>query len=94
MHREKRNAQQKQRMLDTEFKHLDIDQILHKLMNKAKYPDFRDTRYCLVFWARPPQAIKDLILKIQTELKTVAPSMSFANPRWLTYNGRPMDDAA
>lgn len=61
-------------MLSADFKYLDVDQILYKLIHRSEYPNFLDQRNCLVFWARPTQAIKDLINKIQDELRTTAPS--------------------
>lgn len=74
LHRTTRNAQQKAKMLDQDFLGINIDPILLRLHNPSIEPGYVDPRHCLVFWARPPQHVKDLILRVQKELLTVAPS--------------------
>ncbi|KZF20060.1 hypothetical protein L228DRAFT_233494 [Xylona heveae TC161] len=74
-HRDTRNEQQRKYILSDDFKGPNIDGILYKLVNKSEYPGFIDPRYCLVFWARPPQHIKDLISAIQKKLLDAAPSL-------------------
>jgi hypothetical protein len=73
-HRIKRNAQQKDKFLASDFKELVIDQFLLKLERPlADEPRYRDPRNCFVFWARPPEHIIQLAAKIQALLKKVAP---------------------
>ncbi|KAL8727265.1 MAG: hypothetical protein Q9166_006146 [cf. Caloplaca sp. 2 TL-2023] len=60
-HRETRNGQQREKYLSPDFSGVIIDHILHKLVNPEQYPNFADTRNCLVFWARPPSDVKSLI---------------------------------
>lgn len=74
-HRTTRNAQQKTKMLAEGFPGVSIDPILLRLSDPSIEPGYVDPRHCMVFWARPTQKVKDLILKVQTELATVAPSM-------------------
>ncbi|KAL8794996.1 MAG: hypothetical protein Q9195_002444 [Heterodermia aff. obscurata] len=64
-HRTTRNAQQKAKLLDASFQGFNIDPVLYKLSNRTLYPGFVDPRHCLVFWARPPAALKVLIGKVQ-----------------------------
>lgn len=71
-HRETREVQQKAKLLSREFTSVTTDQILHKLENE---PGFEDPRHCLVYWARPPQKIKDLVSEIQSRIKTVVPRL-------------------
>lgn len=75
-HREKRAIQQKDKLSSPDFAGVTIDPILLKLEDQAIEPGYRDPRNCLVFWARPPQAVKDLIAEVQRRLKPVAPSES------------------
>ncbi|KAF2747170.1 hypothetical protein M011DRAFT_468057 [Sporormia fimetaria CBS 119925] len=79
-HRTTRNAQQKTQLLSPAFKGVNIDPILLRLTDPAIEPGYADPRHCLVFWARPPQHLKDLILKIQKELQTVAPNLWLMPP--------------
>ncbi|KAL8954653.1 MAG: hypothetical protein Q9193_007155, partial [Seirophora villosa] len=72
-HRETRNAAQRQKFTDPNFDGVTIDPVLHKLVNPQRYPDFSDTRNCLVFWARPPAAVKGLVAHLQQRLQAVAP---------------------
>ncbi|KAI4170891.1 MAG: hypothetical protein LQ343_004655 [Gyalolechia ehrenbergii] len=75
LHRETRNATQRQKFLSKGFAGVTIDQVLHKLVNPERYPDFSDTRNCLVFWARPPAHVKALIGNLQKQLLTAAPNL-------------------
>ncbi|CAM1501073.1 Fc.00g102350.m01.CDS01 [Cosmosporella sp. VM-42] len=75
VHRTKRNDQQKEKFLSTEFKELVIDQHLLRLEDQTIEPGFRDPRNCLVFWARPPDHVVRLAAKIQEMLKEVAPGI-------------------
>ncbi|KAL8952555.1 MAG: hypothetical protein Q9222_001545 [Ikaeria aurantiellina] len=74
-HRETRNGLQKQKFIAKDFPGVTIDPVLHKLVNPDQYPGFKDERDCLVFWARPPSALKDLIADIQKQLLEIAPSL-------------------
>jgi vesicle-fusing ATPase len=73
-HRATRNDQQKAKMLAKDFIGVNIDPILLRLTDPTIEPGYQDPRHCLVFWARPTQKVKDLILRVQKELLTVAPS--------------------
>ncbi|KAI0016001.1 RNA ligase/cyclic nucleotide phosphodiesterase [Xylariomycetidae sp. FL0641] len=75
IHRSKRNAQQKNKFLDAEFKELIIDPYLLRLENPRIEPGFKDTRHCMTFWARPPIHILILAEEIQRRLKLVAPNL-------------------
>lgn len=61
-------------MLHEDFSGVTIDPILLRLSDPTIEPGYVDPRNCLVFWARPPQRIKELILKVQKELSAAAPS--------------------
>ncbi|KAI0102058.1 RNA ligase/cyclic nucleotide phosphodiesterase [Nemania sp. FL0031] len=74
-HRIRRNAQQKDKFLDTNFKELIIDPYLLRLENPHIEPGFKDTRYCMTFWGRPPIHILELAGAIQEKLKQVAPDI-------------------
>jgi hypothetical protein len=52
-----------------------VDQILAKLEDPSIEPGFQDPRNCLVFWARPPAAVRTLIAEVQRRLLSVAPSL-------------------
>lgn len=73
-HRSTRNAIQKAKLLDPNFASFNCDEILAKLEGPKRDPGFVDPRYCLVFWARPPQHIKEMVDMIQREIREVAPS--------------------
>ncbi|KAL8685767.1 MAG: hypothetical protein Q9224_005679 [Gallowayella concinna] len=73
-HRETRNGVQTEKFRSKAFSGVSIDSTLHKLVNPERYPNFADTRHCLVFWARPPSSVKSLIADLQQQLLTVAPS--------------------
>jgi hypothetical protein len=78
-HRIRRNAQQKDKFLDADFKELIIDPYLLRLTDPRVEPGFKDTRYCMTFWGRPPIHVLELAYVIQKKLKDVAPSKS--NPK-------------
>ncbi|KAL8691850.1 MAG: hypothetical protein Q9218_003011 [Villophora microphyllina] len=77
-HRETRNAAQRQKYFVAEFTGVTIDPILYKLVNPQQHPDFADTRHCLVFWARPTMALRELIGDLQKRLLIVAPTLEIA----------------
>ncbi|EHL03493.1 hypothetical protein M7I_0438 [Glarea lozoyensis 74030] len=74
-HRVTRNAQQKAKIIAPDFEDLLIDPILKKLEDPSIEPGFMDPRNCLVFWARPPGHIRDLVGRAQQELRKVAPHL-------------------
>ncbi|KAI5364293.1 putative cyclic phosphodiesterase [Septoria linicola] len=74
-HRTNRNAQQKDKLLASDFPGVTIDQILAKLESPQQNPGYVDPRHCLVFWARPPARAKALIAETQQALKEVAPNL-------------------
>lgn len=51
-----------------------------KLENPQLYPGFIDERNCLVFWARPPLAVRTLCAKVQQKLLQVAPNLRIQPP--------------
>ncbi|PNS20565.1 ATP-dependent RNA helicase ded1 [Sphaceloma murrayae] len=71
-HRDAREAQQKAKLLSPEFDAVTIDETLLKLETQ---PGFIDPRHCLVFWARPPQPVRELISEVQRRLQSVAPKL-------------------
>ncbi|KAI1483021.1 RNA ligase/cyclic nucleotide phosphodiesterase [Daldinia eschscholtzii] len=75
VHRVKRNAQQKAKFLATDYTGLIIDQYLLRLENPQIEPGFKDPRYCMTFWGRPPIHVLDLAEAIQKKLKAVAPAL-------------------
>ncbi|KAK4613589.1 hypothetical protein CLAFUW4_09406 [Fulvia fulva] len=74
-HRTNRNSQQKSKLLARDFPGVTVDSILAKLENPEQFPGYEDPRHCLVFWARPSAAVRDLIGKIQTRLTEVLPNL-------------------
>lgn len=74
-HRTIRNGQQKEKLLSQDFSGLILDPILQRLEDPSIQPGFTDPRHCLVFWARPPSHIRELVGKVQQELLSLAPSM-------------------
>ncbi|KAI9666623.1 MAG: hypothetical protein M1821_004559 [Bathelium mastoideum] len=76
-HRRARIEQQKGKLLDPSFAGVTPDSVLQRLHYPEIEPGFRDTRHCLVFWARPPQKLKNLITHIQQQLRAVLPNMWF-----------------
>ncbi|KAI0389227.1 60S ribosomal protein L44 [Xylariaceae sp. FL0594] len=74
-HRTRRNAQQKDKFLDPDFKELIIDPYLLRLENPDLEPGFKDPRYCMVFWGRPPIHIIELLQVIQEKLQKAAPNI-------------------
>lgn len=75
-HRTNRNAQQRAKLLAPAFPGVTVDEILAKLEDPTLEPGFKDWRHCLVFWARPPTAVRALISEVQQQLRSVAPSKS------------------
>ncbi|KAI0858109.1 RNA ligase/cyclic nucleotide phosphodiesterase [Xylaria cubensis] len=73
-HRTRRNAQQKEKFLDADFKELIIDPYLLRLEHSHVEPGFKDVRNCMTFWGRPPIHVLELAGVIQQKLKEVAPS--------------------
>ena len=75
MHRETRNDQQKSKLLSPEFSGFIIDEVLHKLVNPETHPGYFDPRNCLVFWARPPKRIRQLVGILQQRLLEISSSL-------------------
>jgi vesicle-fusing ATPase len=75
LHRNIRNSQQKEKMLSEDFPGVNIDQILLRLCRPEIEPGYTDPRHCLVFWARPPQKVRNLIASVQRMLFEVAPNL-------------------
>ncbi|KAK3669903.1 hypothetical protein LTR78_010214 [Recurvomyces mirabilis] len=73
-HRTARNAQQREKLLGADFAGVSVDEVLAKLEDPTIEPGFKDWRHCLVFWARPPQSVRDLIGEVQKKLLAVAPT--------------------
>ncbi|GFF35437.1 hypothetical protein IFM46972_04551 [Aspergillus udagawae] len=76
-HRVNRNAQQAAKILAPDFAGWNLDEILMRLDGPAKEEGFIDPRNCLVIWARPSSPIRDLIKFVQSELRSVAPTLWF-----------------
>lgn len=74
-HRVRRNAQQKEKFLSSEFKELIIDPFLLRLETPEIDPGFKDPRYCMTFWGRPPIHVLELAEQIQKKLKACAPNI-------------------
>ncbi|MCJ1416222.1 transport between ER and Golgi ATPase protein [Xylographa parallela] len=74
-HRIARNEQQREKLLAPGFSEVSIDPVLYQLENRSMFPAFQDPRYCLVFWARPTQSIRDLVQTIQQKLCDAAPNL-------------------
>ncbi|KAI1177183.1 RNA ligase/cyclic nucleotide phosphodiesterase [Nemania sp. FL0916] len=75
VHRTRRNAQQKDKFLDAEFKELIIDPYLLRLEYPHIEPGFIDTRHCMTFWGRPPIHVLELAGLVQKRLKDIAPNI-------------------
>lgn len=73
MHRVTRNEQQKAKILDQSFNGWILDEHLVKLDGPQRDPSYADPRYCLVFWARPPSRLRQLVQIIQSKLTDAAP---------------------
>ncbi|KAF4552510.1 Hypothetical protein D9617_10g074930 [Elsinoe fawcettii] len=71
-HRNTREGQQKAKLLSADFDAVIVDETLLKLETQ---PGYVDPRNCLVFWARPPKALRSLIVQIQQKLKDVVPKL-------------------
>ncbi|KAG5937914.1 hypothetical protein E4U53_008114 [Claviceps sorghi] len=80
VHRTKRNAQQRDKFLASDFAGLSIDQTILKLERPHLEPGFRDARHCLVFWARPPDHVVLLAVRLQEMLREVAPGLWLMPP--------------
>ncbi|KAI0456983.1 RNA ligase/cyclic nucleotide phosphodiesterase [Xylaria acuta] len=74
-HRTRRNAQQKEKFLDADFRELIIDPYLLRLEYPHVEPGFKDPRYCMTFWGRPPIHVLELAGTIQKNLKEAAPNI-------------------
>ena len=83
-HRTTRNVQQKEKILDGDFKGWILDEHLVKLDGPRKDVSYIDPRHCLVFWGRPPQKVKSLIDVIQSKLKDAAPGKVYVRQAWYT----------
>lgn len=69
-HRLTRSHAQVSKFLSPDFKGLEVDPVLYSLVHDANY---KDPRNCLVFWARPTKAVKDLVGEIQRRIRTIVP---------------------
>lgn len=76
MHRKNRNAQQKAKLLSSDFEGLILDNILQRLEDPSLEPGYVDPRNCLCIWARPPLPIRNLVSEIQQKLLVLAPRKS------------------
>ena len=81
--RETRNAEKRQELLSPNFPGVRPDPILAKLADPVNHANFKDERHCLVFWARPPTAVRDLIAEIQQRLLEAAPGLWIMPPEAL-----------
>ncbi|OTB07108.1 hypothetical protein M426DRAFT_54379 [Hypoxylon sp. CI-4A] len=79
VHRVRRNAQQRDKFLASDFKELIIDPYLLRLENPQIEPGF-DERYCMTYWGRPPIHILELAEAIQKKLQAVAPNIWLMPP--------------
>lgn len=59
-----------------------------RLDGPRKEDGYVDPRHCLVIWARPPSAIRELVAWIQNELKTVAPC-KYSHTSFVNYSPYP-----
>lgn len=73
-------------MLDASFPGVTIDPILAILEDTSLHPGYADPRHCLVFWARPPGKIQNLIGDIQEKLRAVAPSKKYLDAKAKIYS--------
>ncbi|KAI0179291.1 RNA ligase/cyclic nucleotide phosphodiesterase [Hypoxylon sp. FL1284] len=73
-HRTRRNAQQRENFLASDYTELIIDPFLLRLENPTIEPGF-DTRYCMTFWGRPPIHVLEFAEAIQKKLQDVAPNV-------------------
>lgn len=74
-HRETRNAQFKERLLNPAFREWQFDEILHNVLKAEKgLIEYIDPRHNLGFWTRPPRHIRELVFDIQREIAAVAGS--------------------
>ncbi|KAK0614972.1 ureidoglycolate hydrolase [Bombardia bombarda] len=80
-HRVTRNSQQRDKFLSPDFKELIIDPFLLRLERPEIEPGFQDPRYCLVFWARPPEHIIKLASHLQGLLKKASPDIWLMPPQ-------------
>ncbi|KAI2620364.1 RNA ligase/cyclic nucleotide phosphodiesterase [Hypomontagnella submonticulosa] len=74
-HRVRRNGQQRDKFLASDYKGLVIDPYLLRLENPQIEPGFKDPRYCMTFWGRPPIHVLELAEAIQKKLKALAPKI-------------------
>ena len=75
LHRSNRNEQQKRKILADDFGGWVLDEHLVKLDGPQKEDGYVDPRKCLVFWARPPRKVKQLIETVQQKLRHMAPGV-------------------
>ncbi|KAI1336883.1 RNA ligase/cyclic nucleotide phosphodiesterase [Xylariaceae sp. FL0016] len=79
-HRTRRNDQQRAKFLASDFQELIIDPYLLRLEKKDVEPGFKDTRYCMTVWGRPPIHVLELAGEIQRKLQAVAPDVWLMPP--------------
>lgn len=75
-HRTNRNIQQEAHLLSPDFQGMTLDPVFLATLDPANDLEEVDPRHCLVFWARPPTAVWELVAVIQKRLREAAPSMS------------------
>ncbi|KAI9883355.1 MAG: snoRNA-binding rRNA-processing protein [Watsoniomyces obsoletus] len=74
-HRTRRNAQKKDELLHPSYQGVSLDPVLMKSMIHPDAGGEPDWRHCLVFWARPPQHVRDVINEVQQRLLAVLPNL-------------------
>lgn len=87
-HRTTRNAQQRAKLLSPGFAGVIVDKTLQELEHvrcvreipelagqAKRSPELVDPRNCLVFWARPTDAVLDLVGAVQEKLRELAPGL-------------------
>lgn len=76
--------------MDDGFSGWVLDECLIKLDGPQRDPTFVDPRNCLVFWARPPQKVRNLVDIIQQKLQNEAPGMDRFRPSFANSNSSPI----
>lgn len=66
-----------QKFLDPDFTGVEIDPVLYSVVHDSP-KGFKDPRYCLVFWARPTNAVKELVAELQGRVREIVPGKSIA----------------
>ncbi|RPA78054.1 hypothetical protein BJ508DRAFT_416690 [Ascobolus immersus RN42] len=78
-HRTLRNAKFTKMLRSPEFDGVNIDPILVRVEQAKRegraVDDAVDPRHCLVFWARPPERIRQFVKTVQERLRNIAPDL-------------------